>query len=156
MLRNTHVTSSVSIKRSLLLQMGCFDASKELVSVEDYDLWLRIVKRNNIKHLFDVYGSYRSHKEGVSKKIDNHVLSVKSVLDKNFESMGAINFILFYPFIMSSYYSMVAYRRFIYDGIPQYGVIINSSLKSIVYNPIQIKAYYCICMSTIGKIRSIF
>jgi glycosyltransferase involved in cell wall biosynthesis len=155
MVRNVHVTSSVTIKRSLLFEMECFDTRQEFIAAEDYDLWLKIVKHNNVKHLFNVCGSYRSHEGGVSKKIAEHILAINNVLNKNLYDMNILKRILFYPFVMSSYYSMVAYRRFIYNGISQYSVIITSSLKSIVLNPIQIKSYYCIYMSTVDKARSI-
>ena len=40
--RNAITTSSVLLRKSALEQVGWFDESRELISVEDYNLWLRL------------------------------------------------------------------------------------------------------------------
>ena len=59
---NCVATSSVIIKKSVLKKHGGFSHDKELVTVEDYDLWLTLLKSNStIRLINQKLGFYRIH-----------------------------------------------------------------------------------------------
>lgn len=49
--KNRIATSSVLCRRETLLLNGGFDAARQLIAVEDYDLWLRLLERPGFKML---------------------------------------------------------------------------------------------------------
>lgn len=51
LLKDRIATSSVLCRREALLQGGGFDTARELIAVEDYDLWLRLMERPGFKVL---------------------------------------------------------------------------------------------------------
>lgn len=58
-LGNSIITSSVCLKREIAVAMGGFPEIKELVAVEDFDLWLRIAKAgHSFKVIHEPLGIY--------------------------------------------------------------------------------------------------
>ena len=51
LLKDRIATSSVLCRREALLQCGGFNPARELIAVEDYDLWLRMMERPSFKVL---------------------------------------------------------------------------------------------------------
>lgn len=51
LLKDRIATSSVLCRRDALMQDGGFDTARELIAVEDYDLWLRLMERPGFKVL---------------------------------------------------------------------------------------------------------
>lgn len=51
LLKDRIATSSVLCRRDALLHGGGFDTARELIAVEDYDLWLRLMERPGFKVL---------------------------------------------------------------------------------------------------------
>ena len=65
---NRILTSATVVRKSLLDQVGGFNEDKELITVEDYDLWLRIAQRTDrIGFLPEQLGTYRIHSTNLSK-----------------------------------------------------------------------------------------
>jgi len=61
--------SSVIVKKSLLIKVSMIDESPALVSVEDYNTWLKIaIISKNFHYIPKVLGFYREHNNGVSKE----------------------------------------------------------------------------------------
>ena len=67
---NCFSTSAITVLKSKLEEINGFDESKIIVGVEDYDLWLRLVK-NNIKFTFldDALGIYYLYNNNFSKSL---------------------------------------------------------------------------------------
>ena len=57
---NVVITSSVLVKRSLLVEAGAFSADPGLRSIEDYELWLRMATLAPVHYLGDPLVIYRS------------------------------------------------------------------------------------------------
>ena len=57
---------SVLVRKSVLNDIGGFDENKDLISVEDYDLWIRISLRYKIKFLNHHLIRYRIHSANFS------------------------------------------------------------------------------------------
>ena len=60
-------TSSVVVRKDAALAIGGFDESRELIAVEDYDLWLRIAVRHDADFVPDVLARYRVHAGQISQ-----------------------------------------------------------------------------------------
>jgi glycosyltransferase involved in cell wall biosynthesis len=59
---------TVLLRRECFQEVGSFDES--LLAVEDYDLWLRLVKRKKIGYVDHVLAKVRLHPENMSKDAD--------------------------------------------------------------------------------------
>jgi len=59
---NPIITSSVLVRRELFLENSGFSTARELVGIEDFELWIRLFS-TNLRHEFvqDILGSYRIH-----------------------------------------------------------------------------------------------
>ncbi len=80
-------TSSVVVEKKILKQINLFDESDDLISWEDYDVWLRLAKLNINFHFINEFLSYIKQDDGnnlSSKKRINNIFSIKDkYLDKN-------------------------------------------------------------------------
>lgn len=66
---NPILTSSVMVRRTVLDQAGLFDERLEIVSAEDYDLWLRIAGvTERFTHLPACLGFYFFNPQGMSRR----------------------------------------------------------------------------------------
>ncbi len=66
-MRNIIPTSTVVVRRSCLEQAGLFDEAPELISVEDYDLWLRVAERFEVVAVDRPLARYRINDAGISR-----------------------------------------------------------------------------------------
>jgi glycosyltransferase involved in cell wall biosynthesis len=61
---NSIHTSGVVARRSLLLEVGCFDET--LTHGEDWEAWLNIARRSRLEHARGVFVGYRLHHQNAS------------------------------------------------------------------------------------------
>ena len=74
--------SSVMVRREVIDDVGLFDEDPEMVSSEDWDLWLRIARKHRLTLLGKQLGSYRVHGSNVS--IDSRkIRRIECVLRKH-------------------------------------------------------------------------
>ncbi len=84
--------SAVCVKRDLLIEVGLFSIEKEIDGCEDWDLWLKLAKKNiNISYIPKVLGLYMlynynvntSQKQGYYRKgqyvFEKHVKSIDNI-----------------------------------------------------------------------------
>jgi glycosyltransferase involved in cell wall biosynthesis len=68
-------TSSVVVKKKLMLTIGGFSEDPDLIAAEDYDAWLRLSKHTNkFKKIVNTLGFYNESNDSISsvnKKINN-------------------------------------------------------------------------------------
>lgn len=66
--------SATLIKNQVLRDVGGYSENSEYTTAEDYDLWLKISKKNH-KFIFirDVLGNFRVHAEGLSYDTQNNI-----------------------------------------------------------------------------------
>jgi glycosyltransferase involved in cell wall biosynthesis len=56
---NPLATSGTTVRRALVMDIGGFDESRELASVEDFDAWLRLAAKGaRIHHISEALGAY--------------------------------------------------------------------------------------------------
>ncbi len=74
-------TSTVVIKKNVLLNMGCFDPV--FFIAEDYDLWLRVARKyKNINYIDKPLTGVRCHNNHITKNASKTYEWVKKVIDK--------------------------------------------------------------------------
>jgi teichuronic acid biosynthesis glycosyltransferase TuaG len=78
-------TSAVVVRRSSLVALAGFNESLELVTSEDYELWLRLTQRGaRLNFINDILGSYRIHAGGQSRAAIRNMLATSAVVEKFF------------------------------------------------------------------------
>jgi hypothetical protein len=82
---NFIVSSSVLLRSKVLNNVGYFDEAEGLTCAEDFDLWLRIARSNQVAFLPEILGMYRMHilNSNIDKKrLDKAI----RVIDKQLET----------------------------------------------------------------------
>lgn len=81
---NFLVTSSVVCRKSLLEKLGGFCEAPEIVTAEDYDLWIRLAKENARFSVIDeALAKYRIHSSNSTSNSSRHFKAVYAVLLKH-------------------------------------------------------------------------
>ena len=78
-------TSAAMVRATLLKEVNGFDVSPELISTEDYDLWIRLAaKSNKFAFIDEPLGEYHRHDNNVSANIEKHLAAELALLTKHF------------------------------------------------------------------------
>ena len=73
------------VRTTLLREVNGFDVSPELISTEDYDLWIRLAaKSNKFAFIDEPLGEYHRHDNNVSANIEKHLAAELALLAKHF------------------------------------------------------------------------
>ena len=85
-------TSAVVVRKQRLLEAGCFSEASDMVTAEDYDLWLKLA-RNGTRFAFieNMLGEYRLHDGNASKATMRSMMAELSVVDKHFSELEKIH-----------------------------------------------------------------
>lgn len=99
---NPIANSSVMIRRSVLDNVGLFDESRDIIAGEDYELWLRVAKKNKIRYIDTPLIKYRIH-EAALRMI--HLIGLKTFelrkrIYKNLLKKGIISYRLYLNLII--------------------------------------------------------
>ena len=81
-MRNFIGTSAAIVYRRCFQEVGGFDEAKELISVEDYDMWLRIVERYEVAYVGRPLVTYRMHERGISRDTARSYLGERLVIER--------------------------------------------------------------------------
>lgn len=63
---NPITTNTVLMRRTVFEDLGGFDEDRDLIAVEDYDLWIRVAERYSMGYLDQPLGRYRLNEAGLS------------------------------------------------------------------------------------------
>lgn len=81
-------TSAAVIRRNQLEEVGCFDESADIVTAEDYHLWLKLARAGSrIGFLTDILGEYRIHAGNTSKAGLKNMQAILAVFEKVYEEL---------------------------------------------------------------------
>jgi len=85
-------TSAVMLKKECLTRFGRFSQDPEIVTAEDYELWLRLSK-NGIRWGFipEVLGEYRIHGKNASGNIRKQMQAEETVVKKYFDEENSFS-----------------------------------------------------------------
>lgn len=87
-------TSATICRRQSVTDVGGFSEDLDLVTAEDYELWLKLARSNN-KFIFksEVLGEYRIHPGGSSQAIKKNVSAILMVIHNHIKSRTDIGFL---------------------------------------------------------------
>ena len=143
-------TSATVVRTSLLKEAKGFDTSPELISTEDYDLWIRLAEiSNRFEFIDEPLGEYHRHDTNVSSNIEKHLRAELALLTKHFATDRS------FP------YRLRQLRR---KAQAQYGagrslqrtnkhlLALKKYMRSLFMWPFSIRLYAAIALSIIGLI----
>ena len=81
---NVICNSSVVVRRSIILEIGGINESKEMVGCEDYNAWLKVLLITpKVKFIPEILGYYYMHVDGISRKdmSDKHMFAINEFLE---------------------------------------------------------------------------
>ena len=141
-------TSATMVRASLLKEVNGFDVSPELISTEDYDLWIRLAaKSNKFAFIDEPLGEYHRHDNNVSANIEKHLAAELSLLAKHFSANAQFE-------------NVLARRRrkaLAYYGAgrslhrtSKYFLALKKYARSMIIWPISIRLYAAVLLSLVG------
>ena len=68
---NPIILSTVLVKKKILLAIGCFSENKNLIAVEDFDLWIRLANKGDFLLINEILVYYRIQNSNFSKNNSN-------------------------------------------------------------------------------------
>jgi len=81
---NYFPNSSVVVKKEIVISAGGFSEDKELISVEDFDLWLKIFRKPHvIKFINQCLGGYYIGGDNLSEHSEKQINHLKALYKKN-------------------------------------------------------------------------
>jgi len=88
---NALSTSAVTMRRALVESLQGFSTDRDLITAEDYDLWLRAAKSGaSFVMLNDALGEFRRREESESSRIERNVAAERSVLSRHFPESASL------------------------------------------------------------------
>jgi glycosyltransferase involved in cell wall biosynthesis len=141
-------TSATMVRATLLKEVNGFDVSPELISTEDYDLWIRLAaKSNKFAFIDEPLGEYHRHDNNVSANIEKHLAAELALLTKHFA-------------VDSRLQNVLARRRrkaLAYYGAgrslhrtSKYFLALKKYARSLMIWPISLRLYVAVALSLMG------
>jgi teichuronic acid biosynthesis glycosyltransferase TuaG len=85
------ITSAVLVRKEFLMRVGGFSEDPDIVTSEDYDLWLKLAKEGLRFHFIEeILGEYQVHEANASKAALRHMNTALAVLEKHCASLDKI------------------------------------------------------------------
>ena len=145
-------TSATVVRATLLKEVNGFDISPELISTEDYDLWIRLAaKSNRFAFIDEPLGEYHRHDNNVSANIEKHLAAELALLAKHFSANAR-------------YENVIARRRrtaLAYYGAGRslhrtrkYFLALKKYACSLIIWPMSLRLYAAVVLSLMGLFTS--
>jgi len=144
-------TSATVVRTALLKEVHGFDVSPELISTEDYDLWIRLAaKSDKFAFISEPLGEYHRHDNNVSANIEKHLAAELALLAKHFSAN-------------TRFENMIARRR--RKALAYYGagrslhrtrnhfLALQKYFRSLVIWPISLRLYAAVMLSLMGLFK---
>ena len=80
---NCVATSATSVAKRFVEEVGYFSEEQDLITVEDYDLWVRLSKVCRFKFIHKVLGKQNFHEASSSSNTELHLRSGLAILEKH-------------------------------------------------------------------------
>jgi len=144
-------TSATVVRTALLKEVHGFDVSPELISTEDYDLWIRLgAKSDKFAFISEPLGEYHRHDNNVSANIEKHLAAELALLAKHFSAN-------------TRFENLIARRR--RKALAYYGagrslhrtrkhfLALQKYFHSLVIWPISLRLYAAVMLSLMGLFK---
>jgi teichuronic acid biosynthesis glycosyltransferase TuaG len=144
-------TSATVVRTALLKEVHGFDVSPELISTEDYDLWIRLAARSDkFAFISEPLGEYHRHDNNVSANIEKHLAAELALLAKYFSTN-------------TKFKNLIARRR--RKALAYYGagrslhrtrkhfLALQKYSRSLVIWPISPRSYAAVMLSLLGLFK---
>ena len=144
-------TSATVVRTALLKEVHGFDVAPELISTEDYDLWIRLAaKSDKFAFMSEPLGEYHRHDNNVSANIEKHLAAELALLEKHFSAN-------------TRFENMIARRR--RRALAYYGagrslhrtrkhfLALQKYSRSLVIWPISLRLYAAVMLSLMGYFK---
>ena len=144
-------TSATVVRATLLKEVNGFDVSPQLISTEDYDLWIRLAaKSDKFAFISEPLGEYHRHDNNVSANIEKHLAAELALLAKHFSAN-------------TRFENMVARRR--RKALAYYGagrslhrtrkhfLALQKYSHSLVIWPLSLRLYAAVMLSLMGSFK---
>jgi glycosyltransferase involved in cell wall biosynthesis len=141
-------TSATVVRAALLKEVHGFDVAPELISTEDYDLWIRLAaKSDKFAFISEPLGEYHRHDNNVSANIEKHLAAELALLAKHFSAN-------------TRFENMIARRR--RKALAYYGagrslhrtrkhfLALQKYTRSLVIWPLSLRLYAAVMLSLMG------
>jgi teichuronic acid biosynthesis glycosyltransferase TuaG len=141
-------TSATVVRTALLKEVHGFDVAPELISTEDYDLWIRLAAMSDkFSFISEPLGEYHRHDKNVSANIEKHLAAELALLAKHFSANKRFE-------------NMIARRR--RKALAYYGagrslhrtrkhfLALQKYSRSLVTWPISLRLYAAVMLSLMG------
>jgi glycosyltransferase involved in cell wall biosynthesis len=143
---NCIATSATVVRREVIIQVGGFNEDQNIITAEDYHLWLKLSKKGvKIEFIDQVLGGYRYHSSNTGRAIKQG-LAVKSVVESFFPEKPLrsmrdnIRILLRYGIIDYEIgRSLQANKQFLIASL--------FFFKSLVKNPLYLKIYFALLLN---------
>lgn len=112
--------SGVMCERSVLISTGLFNEAKEYISVEDYQLWLRILQNpaHRAVKIGTVLVAYRLLNTSLSSNRLKHMSKIRKVVFRQlFSAHGLFASLLLQPLVLIGYVYLAIYWRWFKKGL---------------------------------------
>jgi len=76
-------TSATVVARHYLKQVGLFSEARCLITVEDYDLWIRLSSACRFRFIRDILGVQNFHQASAISNVEMHLQAIQAVLKKH-------------------------------------------------------------------------
>jgi glycosyltransferase involved in cell wall biosynthesis len=85
-------TSATVVKRKRLVEAGLFSERPDFLTVEDYDLWLKLANLGcKFYFLHEVLGEYVLHESNLSANLELHYSNLLTVVENHFRALAQGN-----------------------------------------------------------------
>ena len=145
-------TSSVLIKKKCIDQVGGFNEDPQMVTAEDYDLWLRMAKNNfSFTYVDEILGGHLQHSTNSSSFVEKHHKAIVNVIESHFQQFPN-NF-------KTSINKRIRYANLFYGTgrnatkQKQFSDSLSFYLKTFKNNPFKIKTYPAALVSLFKQLR---
>ncbi|MDD4975462.1 MAG: glycosyltransferase family A protein [Bacteriovorax sp.] len=145
-------TSSVLMKKNCIDHVGGFNEDSQMITAEDYDLWLRIAKKNyRFTHVDEILGGHLQHSSNSSSFVEKHHKAIVNVLEKYLQEFPN-NF-------KTSVNKRIRYANLFYETgrnatrQKQFSDSMSFYLKSFKNNPFKIKTYPAVLISLFKQLK---
>ena len=150
--KGNRISTSATVVRTVLLkEVHGFDVAPELISTEDYDLWIRLAaKSDKFAFISEPLGEYHRHDNNVSANIEKHLAAELALLAKHFSAN-------------TRFENMIARRR--RKALAYYGagrslhrtrkhfLALQKYSRSLVIWPISLRLYAAVMLSLMGLFK---